>query len=134
MAAPTVPQLQQKLSYAVAQRKFAWAKYYEEVNRDHHVAYAHHGGLVAAAAEPTIPAHIKAALTEMATTLKKKYECPVCIEMIEPDNIVITNCGHFYCKGCLDAIKAAARAADARPEAKYECPTCRRKHRIGGDD
>jgi len=127
----SIPQLQQRLQYANARVKFAWAKYYEEVNRDHHVAFAHHTGLAAAASEPSIPTHIKASLTEMATALKKKYECPVCISMIEPDDLAITNCGHFYCKDCLEAIKSAARAAH---QPKYECPICRRKHKVGDSE
>jgi len=134
MSVPTIPQLQQKLQYANSRVRFAWAKYYEAVQRDHRAAHAYHGTLVASASEPSVPTHIKTALTEMATALKKKYECPICMEMIEPEHLSITNCGHFYCDGCLSAMKAHARAADPRASAKWECAVCRRKHKIGEED
>lgn len=131
MAAPTVPQLQQKLIYANKRVKFAWHKFYEATNADHHGAYTQRTVLLRTVAEDAIPTHIKNTLTEMATELKKKWECPVCMDMIADGDLAITNCGHFYCKGCLEALISRARAAR---EDKWECPTCRRKHKVSGED
>jgi hypothetical protein len=134
MSAPTVPQLQQKLIYANKRVAFAWAKYYEAKNADHYVSVHHYHTLNAQVNDPHIPAHIKATLTEMATELKKKWECPICCDMIPEGKLAITNCGHIYCETCLDTLKAHARAADASPTAKWECAVCRRKHKFSGED
>ena len=62
-----------------------------------------------------IPEHIKACLHEQ---YKENYEnvketCPVCLEVIIPDNLNITNCGHKFCKECIDNDNIV------------NCPTCR---------
>jgi hypothetical protein len=67
----------------------------------------------------------------MADALKKEWDCPICLAMIPLDTLEITNCGHYYCKPCLDALKAHA-IAEEKP--KYECAVCKRKFKVGGDD
>jgi hypothetical protein len=130
----TPAQLQQKLTYANKRVAFAWAKYYEAKNADHHGAVSTHTTLTTTISDPHIPTHIKATLTEMATALKKKWECPVCLDMIEEGHLAITNCGHIYCDDCLETLKAHARASNPAPDAKWECSVCRRKHKFSGDD
>jgi len=102
------------------QRSFAFAKYYEVVRdsltRDYetHTTITRHIGI------EEIPTHIKNEMIEMATILKKTWECPICMDMIQPANLEITPCGHYYCKVCLDTIKSQANV-DAR-----KCAICRK--------
>jgi hypothetical protein len=126
-------QLRQKLIYANKRVAFAWAKYYEEVNQQLHADHAHYivYNNVAAADDVAIPAHIKDEMRAMATALKKKWECPVCMDFIEDANLEITNCGHYYCKPCLAEWKATEKA---RGEAKWKCGMCNRKHKFKEDD
>ena len=56
-------------------------------------------------ADATIPTHIKEEFLKMGAELKKTWECPICIDMIQPDNLEITNCGHYFCKPCLEGFK-----------------------------
>lgn len=120
-----------QLASARRQRAFAWAKYYEQVNGSLTDAHVHHATYTAAAAEDAIPSHIKLQLKEMATALKKKWECPICLDMIDDGDLDITNCGHYYCKPCLAQLKTSQKA-QAKP--KWECAVCRRKHGYKPDD
>jgi len=104
------------------QRAFAWAKFYEECNLHHDTDYETYQVLnnITTAIDVSIPTHIKEQLMTMATELKKTWECPICIDMIEPKDLAITNCGHYFCKECLDKHKVANRG-------NCVCPQCRRK-------
>jgi rubrerythrin len=112
------PNFETKYKYAIAQKKFAWAKFYEQVNSDHNVVYQQVETFKTIVIDPLIPTHLKNQITDMMKELQKKYECPVCMDMIEPNDLDITSCGHFYCKGCL---KTVLEGTDPK------CPTCRRK-------
>ena len=100
--------------------KFAWAKYFE-VNREAHDLFvAYHQQLKKisqAVGEATLPLHIKAEIEEMAAAMKKQYECPICLDMIESGQLDITNCGHKYCVSCLTTLLR-------QPEPKCAC--CRK--------
>ncbi len=97
---------------------FAWAKYYEANRNRHQSDHTNYGRLKETIS--ALPEHIKTQYLDMMTELKKTWECVICIEMIEPNNLDITNCGHFFCKGCLTALK------NANPT-DCKCPMCRRK-------
>jgi len=40
----------------------------------------------------------------MVEELKKEIECPVCLTIIDKDELKISNCGHKYCKTCYDEL------------------------------
>lgn len=121
-------QLQTRLDYANKRVKFAWAKYYEQVNHALHDAHDNYNTFNRVADDMAIPEHIKAEMKEMAIALKKKWECPVCVDMIADDNLEITNCGHYYCKPCLTAWKKACKD---RGDPKWKCGMCNRSHGFG---
>jgi len=103
------------------QRGFAWAKYYELANNTNAADHAHYQRiqqLLRNEADAGLPTHIKNEFIEMATQLKKTWECPICLDFIQPDNLDITPCGHYYCKPCLHTLKA---------QAEPKCGVCRRK-------
>jgi hypothetical protein len=104
-------------------RKFKWAfAQYMEVEREwNRSAYTQYQTIRRSADDKTIPQHIKDEFVEMAASLKKQWECPICLEFIQPDTLEITPCGHKYCKGCLTQLKA-------QPEPK--CAVCRRELRV----
>jgi len=126
----SVQQLTMKLQYANKRVKFAWAKYYESVNAQLHGDHAHYTTYNTVASDTAIPEHIKTEMRTMATELKKKWECPVCMEMIDDGDLEITNCGHFYCKPCLAGWKQTEKN---RGEQKWKCGVCNRKHGFGDE-
>lgn len=122
----TLPQAVRQLNWANRRCKFAWAQYYTVLNEAHNRDRANYLLITHRIVnEDSIPTHIKTMLIEMAKELKKKWECPICIEFIDDGNMEITNCGHFYCKGCLGQVKARAQQAH---QEKWECGVCRKKH------
>ena len=97
---------------------FAWAKYYESINS--RLRYDHKNHRLIKENFNEFPPHIKTIFEDMAKELKKTWECPVCIEIIEPDKLHITNCGHFFCKDCFKTYKELNAS-------NCMCPVCRRK-------
>jgi len=100
--------------------KFAWAKYFETNRETHDLILHYHARLdrmSKAVGEATLPTHIKAEIEEMAAAMRKQYECPICLDMIESGQLDITNCGHKYCKTCLAQLLT-------QPEPKCAC--CRK--------
>ncbi|MFZ4671463.1 MAG: RING finger domain-containing protein [Flavobacterium sp.] len=103
-------------------RKTAWAKYYQlEAEQSQNatviirtIGRNDTGGLID---KSTLPTHITSEFYEMAEQLNKKYTCPVCLDLVNKENIEITYCGHIYHKECLEQSKRV----------KMECPTCRKK-------
>jgi hypothetical protein len=135
--APTVESLTNKLTYARKQKAFAWAKYYEQVNGAFHADHGAYAVYERIVEDGAIPVHIKEEMKAMALALKKKWECPICLDMIEDGQLEITNCGHYYCKPCLaQHIAHQATLLDIReqPKKKWECATCRRKHSFREED
>ena len=113
-----IDRVRNQLTFSKKQTAYAWANHYNYVRAELGFAIQNHRQLVRVDSEETIPTHIKEEIKTMATALKKKWECPICLEMIEEAELEITNCGHFYCRGCLnhhqEASKGAARCACRR--------------------
>jgi len=106
------------------QTAYAWAKYYESVRNRHEADRRHYNVANEAAANPSIPEHIMAEFKEMATELKKTWECPIHLDMIETNELEVTSCGHYYCKTCLQGMKDTARS---QGKTHMDCAICRRK-------
>jgi rubrerythrin len=121
----SLPQALTKLNWANKRCKFAWAKYYESINENHIQDHQHYTRLETTTLEEAIPAHIKNSLMEMAQELRKKWECPVCFDFIPDGSLQITNCGHFFCNGCLNGVKQNSKRMN---QEKWSCPVCRRNH------
>ena len=63
----------------------------------------------------SIPKHIKNEIIEMGKQLNKTWECSICLDIIDVNNLEITNCGHFYHSACMRILKTSYE----------ECPICR---------
>lgn len=110
--------LKQKVIYANRKTSYAWAKYYEEVNSHYDNAKVEYKKLEIIVKEDKIPEHIKTELKSMAETLKKKWDCCICLDFIE--NIEITSCGHFMCYDCFCGLKNSTTGDS------WTCPVCRK--------
>ena len=123
----TNQELQYQLHQMDERRKFAWRMYYNAVRRENTNDHKQYQKIEKILTE-VIPTHIKNELKEMALALKTRWECPVCKEFItEETGLEIFNCGHWYCKKCLDVVKE-----DMKKQGKneWECGVCRKKHKI----
>ena len=115
---------ERKLLLERKKTKFAWAKYYGVIRNDLEEAHTIHTSYtnMLKPSEEKIPQHIINTLKNMAEELKHKWECPICLDFIETNNLEITNCGHYYCKECL---KTHIQNTD---EEKWKCCVCRKQH------
>jgi hypothetical protein len=100
-----IDKLIHKNEYLEKQRKYAWAKYYSEVNKNHELTLERYNKMITIIKDQGIPIHIKNEIEEMAEQLKKEYQCPVCLNIISKGELDITGCGHKYCKDCLEQLK-----------------------------
>lgn len=124
----TTEQLQSRLNWARRQKAYAWAKFYEARTdnlRQDRIVYR-----TIENTTELLPAHIKTEFLEMAKTLKKKWECPVCMDFIEEDKLEITMCGHFYCKGCLEKWKQTEKD---KGKEKWKCGLCNKQFKFNED-
>jgi hypothetical protein len=118
-----IASLKRKLSWTKKGKSFAWAKYFEEERHSNDEAIKYHDKLksITEQAQDGIPTHIKTELIEMTAELKKKIECPICLEIIGTDEMDITRCGHKYHKNCIEQVS------------NNKCPTCRKKLKYNTD-
>ena len=103
------------------QKAFAWAKYYETMANDAEnarIIVAMAGIAHNPPAQAELPAHITQEFYDMACKLRRTFECPCCLELVDKDNIKITSCGHIYDENCLNILKA---------QENPKCAMCRRK-------
>jgi hypothetical protein len=98
----SIQQLQNKNRSLEKSKKFAWGKYYGEVNNQLNQNTTQYNRMKEFV--ETIPTHIKEEYINMLDELKKNIECPICMEIINTDDLQLSNCGHKYCKTCYDRI------------------------------
>ncbi len=111
----TIEQLQRDIAWSKKQTAYAWAKFYE-ASRIQLVsdieAYNQIDTL-----PPETPDFVLEQLKEFHIQLKKKIECPICLDIIEPEKLGISKCGHKYCDACLEKLKITTK----------KCAICRKK-------
>jgi len=115
----TEAQMFNKINYQKKQTAYAWAKYYQAETQQlvqNIVVYKKMDEL-----PPETPDFVLEQLRELMIELKKKIECPICMDIIDPENLGISKCGHKYCKGCLDKqIETTNKCAMCRKTLKYK--------------
>lgn len=107
--------LQRKLNYSKKQTAYAWRQYYEakmvqlvsDINAYNQVTNL----------PPETPEFVLEQLKDFHIELKKNIECPICLDIINPEQLGISKCGHKYCNECLDKLKTTSK----------ECAVCRKK-------
>ncbi len=114
----TEAQMFSKINYQKKQTAFAWAKYYNAQTE----SLAHTIVVYKKLDEmpPETPEFVLNQIKELMIELRKKIECPICMEIIEPEQLGISKCGHKYCKGCLEKqIETTNKCAICRKQLKY---------------
>lgn len=103
------------------QKAYAWAKFYQSETR-HQVANAIRYRIMNSVVE-TIPTHIRDEYIKMCEETKKEISCPICMDVIEYENLFLSSCGHKYCKACyiqyINHLKSTNKP--------LKCAVCKRK-------
>jgi hypothetical protein len=103
------------------QKKVGWAKYFasEKENLKQSKIYKAQLDIIKESMVDNIPEHIKHEFNEMYKSLKITTECPICLE--ELDTFELSNCGHKYCKECLDKlIETSNKCCLCRKQLKWK--------------
>ena len=109
--------------------KIGWACFFQSSNENHniHMEYMSKINSMRLALEgmgqklseqKSAPIHLQNELKELYEFSKKEVSCPICLEVIEINQIKFSTCSHKYCETCLNQLKA-------QPQPK--CAICRRK-------
>ena len=109
--------LRKQLAWSKKQTSYAWGKYYESQTERQVVHIHHYETLTEVVDSDTTPQFVIDELKELMIQMKKEIECPVCLSVIQPENIGFTKCGHKYCKECLEQLKITTK----------KCALCQRK-------
>ena len=121
----SVASWKKKYESAEWRRKLGWAKFYAS-ERERHVENQQAIQSISTLQERLsdametqgIPEFVQTELKDMMEILRKKIDCPVCLNEIDPQDISFTHCGHKFCSECLDRLKTADPP---------KCAICRKK-------
>lgn len=106
--------------------KMGWAAFFQASNQNHriHIEYMAKLNAMRLALESMeervadAPTHLQNELKELYEFSKKEVSCPICLEVLEVNDIKFSTCSHKYCEGCLNQLKS-------QPQPK--CAICRRR-------
>jgi len=104
--------LRKQLKWSKKRTSYAWAMFYKQIEENHDAELSHYNHIQAIQNEEkaieNLPKNLVNEFAEMSIALKKKLECPICLEVINKDKLTITGCGHKYCADCRQHIKVCA--------------------------
>ena len=107
--------------------KMGWAAFFQQSNRNHdiHLGYVdkirHLNSKIAELNNNTtsdLPVHLHNELKELYELSKKEVSCPICLDVLQTDQIKFSSCSHKYCENCLNTLKS---------QTQPKCAICRRK-------
>ena len=105
------------------QKAYAWAKFYQSENRHHRANADRYRVMSEATVVESIPTHIRDEYIKMCEETKKEISCPICMDVIEYENLFLSSCGHTYCKACyiqyINHLKSTNKP--------LKCAVCKRK-------
>jgi hypothetical protein len=91
---------------------FAWRKYYTLLEETHEKRLSYHNVFLNAKLD--LPLHVQLQLKNYYELIKEQITCPICLEIIESNNVKFTNCGHMYCQRDFEKIKETTQCAVCR--------------------
>jgi len=116
--------MDRKIKSLEKQKSFAFYKYYEECKRNHKEymnLYNYHKKTYEELIQFTeLPTHIINELKEKYTKEKQEISCPICLDVIQMDNLTFSSCCCKYCKNCYDKLLE-------QPIENRNCSLCRKK-------
>jgi hypothetical protein len=71
-----------------------------------------------------LPPHLAKNYFNLAQKCGEVPDCPICLDVVSEETIVITPCGHIFCRGCLTTAMAAPGWAGGAG-GRQRCPQCR---------
>ena len=106
--------LKRKMKQFERQRSYTWAMFYRAREEEHDSMVR----LIQMYKEKTIgiPEHVKNELKDFYNEMKTTISCPICLNEIGSVDLDWSQCGHKYCKTCLQTLK----------NTQNKCAICRR--------
>ena len=106
----SIQQLQNQLDYANRRTRYAWACYYKVLENEHNGninQYNLNQNIIDNGVDD-LPIHIVNEIEKLNDELKRKLECPICMDIIREGKLKITGCGHKFCEDCYDKINVCS--------------------------
>ena len=101
------------------QRRYAWARYFEETRRQHNLNYSMYENMKEVKI-PAVSTYLSKEFARLYSDAKKRVECSICLDVIKCDDLELRVCGHIYHKSCWETYEGC------QPEGqKITCPQCR---------
>jgi hypothetical protein len=91
---------------------FAWRKYYALLEQQHERKLNEHQVFLNTKLD--LPLHVQHQLKQYYELIKENITCPICLEIVQTDNVMFSSCGHLYCKEDFEKIKESAKCAVCR--------------------
>ena len=116
---PTSAAIRASSQYKAQEKKakMGWAKYYSLLEEDHSQQVIYSERLVEVSTKE-MPEHIRRELISLLEQVKKKINCPICLDVIPTGEIDMTQCGHKFCKTCMNKLKETPQP---------QCSICRKR-------
>ena len=87
--------LRRKLTNTDKQRRYAWAKYYDECANEVERLLLFIQPMRRAINEERTPTFLINEFEELMEKCKHKYQCSICLEDLKKENLRVVKCGHF---------------------------------------
>lgn len=71
-----------------------------------------------------LPPHLAKNYFRLAQKCGEVPDCPICLDVVAEETIVITPCGHIFCRGCFTTAMSAPGWAGGLG-GRQRCPQCR---------
>lgn len=123
-----IPALKRTIQKLKSEKKYAWSRFYKErqgwytlfsqqreSNRTLALKIKESQAL-----DDNDLKYLKNQFVQLMDESGKLTDCPVCFEIMKPENTAVPNCGHVICKSCKSKLD--------------KCPTCRKDFYKGNDE
>tara|TARA_Y100000389_G_C17052679_1_gene313521 strand:- start:56 stop:394 length:339 start_codon:yes stop_codon:yes gene_type:complete len=107
---------EQQIKNLKNQKAYAWGKYFGETTANHIKITSLIREIDDLNNDKDL-GHILNELRELYKRFRVDVECPICLEVIDEENLKFSSCFHKYCANCLDKLKQTTN----------KCAVCRKK-------
>jgi len=116
----TKEQLIRKIKTQKKQTAYAWGQYFNQLGNQIEQVADVYQVINENIINTDVPKHIETKFKDLMKKYNHLYECPICIEQLNRDDLQFINCGHFFHKECIK------KWVNSETDNHNKCPNCRK--------